>query len=76
MAKHPNHVLENNARVGAMTTWCPNCNRKAALSAVWYTDPTRKDIQAWRTCRYCKKDVRVKDQQAARRRLKKSKVQP
>lgn len=72
MAKRPNHVLQRNAQKGAMTTWCPNCDRKAALGAVWHTNPSATDlalIDSWRTCRYCGKDIRVKDQQDARRRL-------
>ena len=43
MARHPDHVLRNNARRGAITTWCPACKRKAALGA-WAGS---------RTCRYC-----------------------
>lgn len=43
MAKHTNNILRNNAQRGAITTWCPNCYRKAALS-VW---------NHGRICRYC-----------------------
>lgn len=74
MAKRPNHVLQKNAQTGSMTTWCPNCDRKAALGAVWHTDPSTTDpakIDSWRTCRYCGESIRVKDQQIARRRREK-----
>jgi hypothetical protein len=43
MGKHPDYVLRNNAKRGAITTWCPTCKRKSALGA-WN----------WgRVCRYC-----------------------
>lgn len=45
MAKHPDYVLKNNAKRGAVTTWCPNCKRKSALG---------QDHGAGRRCRYCK----------------------
>lgn len=72
MAKHPNHVLQKNAKTGTKTLWCPNCKHLNVLGAVWFTNPTTPEIQAWRTCRHCEVDVRVKDQQIARRRAEKS----
>ena len=49
MAKHPDYVLRKNARRGAITTWCPVCKKKSALSHLigdgW--------SGMWRKCRYC-----------------------
>lgn len=44
MARHPDWVLRKNALRGAITTWCPECKRKAALG---------QHIGTGRTCRYC-----------------------
>lgn len=44
MARVSRYSLRKNAIRGAITTWCPNCKRKAALGA---------SASSWRTCRYC-----------------------
>ena len=43
MARVSRYSLRKNAIRGAITTWCPECKRKAALGA-WH---------GYRTCRYC-----------------------
>lgn len=44
MAKTSDRQPRKNAIRGAITTWCPNCKRKAALG---------QSYAGWRTCRYC-----------------------
>lgn len=48
MAKHPDYVLKRNAQRGAITLWCPECKRKAALSQY-----IGDGISGGRKCRYC-----------------------
>jgi hypothetical protein len=56
MTKRPNHVLRNNAKRGAITTWCPFCHRKSALGRYLggfiYANGVQQFVGG-RTCRYC-----------------------
>ena len=62
MARHSNHALKENARRGAIRTWCPSCKRKSALSAVRgnWTHP-------YRVCRYCEHEVGAGGPESAER---------
>lgn len=44
MGRHSNYAMKKNAIKGAQSSWCPECHRKAALSAKG---------MGYRTCRYC-----------------------
>lgn len=57
MAKHSDSVLQRNALKGAITTWCPACGRKSALSEMQFkltgSIYEQGSIHSFRTCRYC-----------------------
>lgn len=49
------HAKKRNAVHGARVTWCPKCERKAALGRriMGFSFTRREVLDAGRTCRYC-----------------------
>jgi len=71
MGRRENRVYQQNATRGAVTRWCPRCQRSAALSAVqgavaW--TPAGPVPHLWRTCRYCGLQVKEGGKHGAARR--------
>lgn len=66
MAKRPDYVLRRNAERGAMTTWCPTCDRKSALGQI-YSQGVGIDAKSYRDCRYCGTKIGTVEQAIARK---------